>query len=263
MSIHNDPSPSQEVAAGSSFPWHEVLHGVRDVVPLLIGTTPFGVLFGLLGFGSGLSPWAVLASSGLVFAGSAQFVAAKLVADGVGLAVILLTTFVINARHALYGASLAPFVRGLPQRWMVPLAFLLTDEAYAVVIRRYAEEGGHRPTHVYHLGAAAAMWVNWLAWTALGLVAGPRLEGLADWGLDFAMVVTFIGITVPLIRNRPKVVAALVAGGAALLARQLPHNMGLMVAALAGITAGYWTEGRMARATTSTVEPSEAEGDHR
>lgn len=212
------------------------------MVPLLIGTAPFGVLFGLLAFGSGFSHLATLASSGWVFAGSAQFVAAKLVADGVGLAVIILTTFIINARHALYGASLAPYVRGLPQRWMVPLAFLLTDEAYAVVIRRYAVDGGHRGTHAYHLGAAAAMWINWLLWTALGLVAGPRLEGLADWGLDFAMVVTFIGITVPLIRDRPKVVAAMVAGGVAMLAHGLPHNLGLMAAALAGIVAGRWTE---------------------
>ena len=246
MPAPTDLSTTPDDASADPFPRREWLHGVRDVVPLLIGTAPFGVLFGLLGFASGLSGWAVLASSGLVFAGSAQFVAAKLVADGVGLAVILLTTFVINARHALYGASLAPFVRGVPQRWMVPLAFLLTDEAYAVVIRRYAVDGGTRATHVYHLGAALAMWINWLAWTALGLVAGPRLEGLADWGLDFAMVVTFIGITVPLIRDRPKVVAALVAASVALLARELPHNLGLMVAALTGIAAGTWTESRLA-----------------
>jgi predicted branched-subunit amino acid permease len=86
------------------------------------------------------------------------------------------------------------------------------------------------------------MYINWQLWTLVGLVAGTQLEGLAEWGLDFAMVVTFIGIVVPLIKTRPMLVCALVAGGVALLTAHLPNQSGLMVAAFAGIAAGVLAE---------------------
>ena len=124
---------SKEVATQG----REFLLGMRDTVPLLVGAIPFGILFGALAVNAGLSLPATLAMSLIVFAGSSQFVAAGLVAQGAGVLIIVLTTFVVNLRHALYGASLGPYLRGLSHRWLLPLAFWLTDEAYAVVIQRY------------------------------------------------------------------------------------------------------------------------------
>ena len=115
----------------------QFLLGMRDTIPMLVGAVPFGIVYGTLAVSSGLSVAATLAMSLLVFAGSAQFVAASLVASGTGLTVILLTTLIINLRHMLYSASLLPFVRHLPQRWRIGLAFWLTDESFAVVHRHY------------------------------------------------------------------------------------------------------------------------------
>lgn len=201
-----------------------------------------GILFGVLGLASGLSGAAVLASSLFVFAGSAQFIAAKLVTDGVGLTVIVVTTWIINLRHALYGASLADSVKGLPQRWLLPMGFLLTDEAYALAVRRYEKEGGNAATHAYHLGVAVVLYCNWQLWTAVGIFAGGRLQGLGDLGLEFAMVVTFIGIVVPMIATRPKLLAAVVAGLTAILAHDFPHQTGLLVATLLGVGSGWLAE---------------------
>ena len=103
----------------------EFVHGCRDILPLILGAIPFGVIFGTLAVGAGLTPWQTMGMSSLVFAGSAQFIAITLITGGVGAAVVLLTTFVVNLRHALYSAALQPFVRHLPGRWRAPLALSL------------------------------------------------------------------------------------------------------------------------------------------
>ena len=86
------------------------------------------------------------------------------------------------------------------------------------------------------------MYSNWQLCTVIGVVAGTRLEGLKEWGLEIAIIVTFIGIVVPLIRRFPMLLCALVAGGCALLFRDLPHQLGLIVASIVGIGAGVLSE---------------------
>ncbi len=220
---------------------------------MIVGAIPFGILFGALAVTSGLSPAAALGMSLLVFAGSAQFVAAGLLGQGVGVALIVLTTFVVNLRHALYAATLGPHLRGLSQRWLAPLGFWLTDETFAVVIHRYQQQPRMPQRQWYYLGSALAMYANWQLCTLVGIVAGSQLAGLAEWGLEFAMVATFIGIIVPRIVNRPMLICALVAGAVALLARGLPHQLGLMAGALAGIAAGVLAE-RCAGAESTAEE---------
>tara|TARA_R110000850_G_scaffold31638_12_gene86765 strand:+ start:21924 stop:22628 length:705 start_codon:yes stop_codon:yes gene_type:complete len=215
------------------------LLGARDTIPMLVGALPFGIIFGTLAVSSGLSASATLAMSALVFAGSAQFIAVGLIASGASLLVILLTTLIVNLRHLLYSASLLPYVRHLPQRWRVPLAFWLTDESYAVAHRYYLDPGAAPELkHWYFLGSCIAMYSNWFACTLVGVLLGSSLPGMADWGLDFAMVATFIGIVVPLLRTRPMLVAALVAAVVALVAHDLPYQLGLMLSSLAGVVAG-------------------------
>jgi 4-azaleucine resistance transporter AzlC len=220
----------------------EFINGIRDTIPMMIGAAPFALIFGVLGISSGLSPMGVIGFSTIVFAGSAQFIAAGLIAQGIGIGFIVLTTFIVNLRHALYAASLGPYVKKLSQKWMIPLAFWLTDETYAVVIRRYSDEDPSPYKHWYHFGSSIAMYVNWQFWTVVGLIAGTQLSGIAELGLDFAMVVTFIGILVPLLINRPMLACALVSGIVAVLANGLPGKSGLMVAAFAGIAAGIIIE---------------------
>lgn len=221
----------------------EFLLGMRDTIPMLIGTVPFGIVYGTLAVSSGLSVAATLAMSLLVFAGSAQFVAVSLVASGTGLTVILLTTLIVNLRHMLYSASLLPFVRHLPQRWRISLAFWLTDESFAVVHRHYLlDEAPVERKHWYFLGSCLAMYSIWFACTLIGVGLGQTLPSLGEWGLDFAMVATFIGIVVPLLRNQPMIVAALVASVVAVAAHGLPYKLGLLLAALLGVTAGLVAE---------------------
>lgn len=238
-------------------PSRECLLGMRDTLPMLVGAVPFGIVYGTLAVSSGLSVAATLAMSLLVFAGSAQFVAASLVASGTSLTVILLTTLIINLRHILYSASLLPFVRHLPQRWRITLAFWLTDESFAVVHRHYLlHDAPLALKHWYFLGSCLAMYSLWFVCTLLGVLLGQALPSLGDWGLDFAMVATFIGIVVPLLRNRPMIVAALVASAVAVVAHGLPYKLGLMLAALLGVTAGVVAERMSTKAGSGLPETS-------
>jgi 4-azaleucine resistance transporter AzlC len=219
-------------------PATEALAGARDSLPMLLGAAPFGLIFGTLAAPSGLSAAGALAMSLCVFAGSSQFIALTLLAGGSGLAVILITTFVVNLRHALYSATLLPHVAGLRQRWRIPLAFWLTDETFAVVQLRYGAPDASPHKHWYYLGSCLAMYGNWFLWTLAGVMLGRSVPRLEHMGLEFAMAATFTGIVVPMLKSRPMLAAALGAAAVALAGRGLPYKLGLMLAALAGVVIG-------------------------
>ena len=225
----------------SNYFQQEFLAGARDIFPLIVGAIPFGIIFGTLAQSSGLSFAGTMAMSVFVFAGSSQFIALGLLATGTALPVIILTTFIVNLRHLLYSVSLVPHVQLLPQRWKVIIGFWLTDEAFAVAINRYNSSDRSNYRHWYYLGAALFMYVNWQLSTLAGLLFGQLIPNAASWGLDFAMSVTFIGMIIPYIKSSPMMVTVVVSGIVSLFAYRLPHQLGLIVAALAGIVAGQVT----------------------
>ncbi|AOY59451.1 MULTISPECIES: AzlC family ABC transporter permease [Desulfococcus] len=220
---------------------HEFISGARDSFPLLLGAFPFGLIYGALATTSGLSPAAGMIMALLVFAGSAQFIAVGLVAARVPVTIIILTTCIVNLRHMLYSATLLPHLKHLPQRWRIPLAFWLTDETFAVTVRRFQREDESRFKHWYQLGSSIAMYVNWQFWCGLGLVLGDRIPDAAGWGLDVAMPVTFIGMIIPFVKNVPMAVCVLSAGAASLLTLSLPYKLGIIVSAFTGIFSGLIT----------------------
>lgn len=218
--------------------------GVRAQLPILLGTSPFGMIYGVAATQAGLPVGVALGMSAFVFAGSAQFLAVGLFGSGAPGLIIVLTTLVVNLRHMLYSASLAPYVRHLNRAWKYLLAFLLTDEAYAVAITHY-ERSASIPApgtarHWYTLGAGITLWISWQLSTAAGVLLGAQVP--SAWGLDFTLALTFIALLVPTLRDRPAGLAALVAGIVALATHDLPYNLGLVVAALGGIMAGVVAE---------------------
>jgi 4-azaleucine resistance transporter AzlC len=216
-------------------------------VPLLLGAAPFGLIYGTMAVASDLSAAAAMAMSLLVFAGSAQFVAVGLVAARTPLLIIVATTFVVNLRHMLYSATLLPHLKHLPQRWRIPLAFLLTDEAFAVTVHRLQKVAGSPYGHWHQLGASVTMYLNWQVWSLLGLILGDRMPDVASWGLDVAMPIAFIGMTIPFVRSLPMVVCVCTAGACGLLTVSLPYKLGIIVSTLAGVLAGLLAEGTTRR----------------
>ena len=216
--------------------------GVRAEFPLLVGVFPFGMIYGALALNAGLSKTASQLMSSIVFAGSSQFITAQLIHDSAPGFVIVLTIAVVNLRHMLYSASLAPYVASLPTRWKTLLSYLLTDEAYAATVIHYEREGVTPLGHWFFLGAGFSLWFIWQVSTALGIFLGTAIP--ASWSLDFALPLTFIAMVVPVLKNRPAIAAAVSAGVVALLAYALPYKLGLILAALVGIAIGTFLEGK-------------------
>ncbi len=220
----------------------EFWSGVRGEAPILLGVVPFGMIFGALAVNAGISAAAAQAMSSVIFAGSAQFIAAQLVGSGASALVILLVVFVVNLRHALYSASVAPYLRDLRPGWKALLAYLLTDEAYAVAITHYAEGGGADGRHWYFLGAGLTLWTSWQISTAAGIFIGAAIP--SNWPLPFVLPLTFIALVVPALKDRAALAAAASAGLVGFLASGLPYKLGLILAAVVGISVGMLLERR-------------------
>ncbi len=228
-------------------PRWEFFTGARDQLPLLLGVVPFGLIFGALAVSAGIPAFEAQAFSFFIFAGSAQFVAIGLVAGQTPALLIVATILVVNLRHMLYSAALGPHVQHLSLRWKVPLAWLLTDEAFATASLRYRRDD-RQHAHWYFLGTGLTLWAFWQLSTLLGIALGARVP--ESWSLDFALPLTFLAILVPQVRDRPSLAAALVAGVLAVALAGMPLKLGLMVSILAGVAVGGLLEIRpRARAT--------------
>jgi 4-azaleucine resistance transporter AzlC len=216
----------------------EFAAGARDTIPMMVGAAPFGVIFGTLVTASPLHAWHGQLMSLAVFAGSAQFIAVGLIASHASFLVIWATTLIVNLRHVLYSATLAPYVAHLPARWRWTLGALMTDEVFAVAYAHYQKRAPGETGPHYFLGSGVAMYLNWQLWTAAGLIFGSAFPGLQSLGLDFAMVATFIAIIVPQLTALRFVAAAFAAGVLSFAWQGWPYKLGLLAAVLVGVAVG-------------------------
>ncbi|MDS0220624.1 AzlC family ABC transporter permease [Haloarcula sp. S1AR25-5A] len=213
--------------------------GVRDAAPLLLGIVPFGLVAGIAAVNAGFGLSMAVGLSVVVFAGASQIAALELLGQDAPLSVVVATAVVINLRYLMYSASIAPYFRDFTARWKAVLAYVLTDQAYAISVASYRSD---RPVDRkwYYLGAAVTLWAVWQVTTVAGALLGT---GVPDaWGLEFAIPLVFLAILVPAIEDRASAVAAVVGGALAVLGAGLPLNLGLLVGSAVGITAGVVTE---------------------
>ena len=226
----------------SSSPRLKFIEGAIDTIPLMIGAIPFGIIYGTLSQSSDLSVYGALALSSIVFAGSSQFVALGLIASGSSIFIIIVTTFLINLRHLLYSFSLRHHLSHLPQKWKIPLSFGLTDETFAVTIKHYSDINSHDLKHWYFLGSFLFFYFNWQIFTVVGIIFGSSFPEIKDWGLEFAMSATFIGIVIPYLKSKPMIITAIVSSTLVLILKDLSNNLGLIISSIIGISIGVLLE---------------------
>lgn len=222
-----------------SRPGIEFLGGARDQLPILLGVVPFGVIFGALADSAGIPAFEAQSFSLFIFAGSAQFIAVSLIGQAASPFLIVLTIFIVNLRHMLYSASLAPHVNHLSNRWKIPLSWLLTDEAFIVASSRY-RRGNIEFAHWYFLGTGLMLWTAWQLSTSLGIALGVLIP--PEIGLDFALPLTFMALIIPTLTDRPAWAAACSAGFFSILLANLPFKLGLLIPVIIGISVGLGVE---------------------
>ncbi|HXN15959.1 MAG TPA: AzlC family ABC transporter permease [Usitatibacter sp.] len=224
----------------SSSPRREFLAGCRDIAPGVVGTLPFGLVAGVAAISAGMTPPEGIALSMLSFSGTAQLVVCQLLAVNAPLAVTLLAALVVSLRFIMYSAALAPHLAHLDTRWRLLLAFLMTDQSFALTVQRFSQPGDRSNRHWHFLGSALTLYLSWQTAVIIGVVAGAGVP--ATWSLDFAVVLTFIALLVPAVRTRANLAASVVAGGVALATAGMPYRLSLVVASIAGIAAGMAIE---------------------
>ncbi len=215
---------------------HDVREGFVALLPLWLAAAPFGALYAIQARIAGLSLWETQAMSLFVFAGASQFTAVTLLLAGATPLAIVLATLIVNLRHTLLAASVAPYLRGVGALGRAGLAFQLTDESYALSIRRFQAGSG---SPAYLLGTNLSMYLCWQASTFGGYLLGSALPDPARFGLDLVFPLTFLGLLLPMLVNRPAWAAALVAAALALAGRALlPGHWYIMLAGIGGSLAG-------------------------
>jgi predicted branched-subunit amino acid permease len=221
----------------------EVRAGARAVAPMLVGVVPFGLVAGATPVDNGFGLGAAVGLSTIVFAGASQLACLEVLASGGSGLVAAVAAWTINLRMLLYSASLAPHLGDEPLRRRALVAYLLTDQAYAVSITRWSSEAPPEPERrvPYFLGAGLLLWIVWQASTLAGALVGTAVPD--DVPLDFAVPLVFLVLLVPAIVDRMALVAAGVGGFGAVAAAELgAGSLSLLVGALAGIVAGTIAE---------------------
>jgi 4-azaleucine resistance transporter AzlC len=201
-----------------------------DALGLVASSAGFGVVFGLTARSAGFSPIEAIAFSVIVFAGASQFAAAGMVAAGFAWPAIVVLTALINARHILYSAAMAPWLRSLSRLKRVVMAHFLTDESFALASVHFRRLGRVDPAG-YWIAAIGATFIPWNLATILGVLGGQFIPDPRVLGIDIVFPAAMAGLAVGLTNGRREVVAAAVGVACAVV-------IGLLWDSRAGIVAG-------------------------
>ncbi|MDF2639398.1 MAG: AzlC family protein [Novosphingobium lindaniclasticum] len=233
----------------ATVPQREFGRGLRASLPVMIGFVPFALVLGAQASGKGFGKVEVPLLTGLNFGGGSEFAAVGLWTSPPNILLIVGITLLVNSRHLLMGAALAPWLRHLPRRKALPSLFFMCDESWAMALadaKRRAAEGGGAEGHEaafslrYFLGLSAGLYGTWVVFTALGAWLGPVLGDVSRWGFDMAFPAVFLVLLRGMWKTAREALPwaiSLAAAAAAYLC--LPGAWYVPAGALAGIAAAW------------------------
>ncbi|QGT99236.1 AzlC family protein [Candidatus Syntrophocurvum alkaliphilum] len=218
----------------------ELIEGIRDSFPVVLGYMPLGFAFGVLANEVGLTVFQATLMSILCFTGAGQYIAIGLLSAGGAIITIIAANFLVNLRYLLFATSLVPFIKNIPTTKASLLTYGLTDETYAVAINRYQEK---EATASYMAGLNITSHISWISSTFFGAMLGTLITNTDKIGLNFALPAMYICLLVLLIKRRSDVYVALFTAGLCLvIAYFIPGTMtnlsNIIVATLVGATLG-------------------------
>jgi predicted branched-subunit amino acid permease len=226
------PDPSMSLRTSPPGPVHR--RALREAVPLYIPAIPFALVLGVAITESAMPTPIAWSTNILIFAGAAQLATVSLAATATWLTLVA-TAAVINLRHVMYSAALAPRFSDQPRwfRWVGP--FLMIDQMFALGSAR--TELSCDEWRRFYLTGGLFFFASWTLTVSLGLLVGSAIP--TEWRLGVAPAIMFAGLVTIGLVNRPGIVAAGTGGGVCLLALDVPNNGGILIGAVSGVVAGY------------------------
>ena len=212
--------------------------------PICLGYFPIGLALGVLAQKAGLPWWAVTMMSVLVFAGSAQFICVAMLVAKASIPAIILTTFIINLRHALMSSALAVYLSGVSRRFLALYSYGITDESFAVNMTRFREGDWSRWNALFVNHLANVVWI--MATTAGALVG--QLVPRGAFGIDYALIGMFICLLVFQLQGRIYLLTCLLAATISVAWYLLiPGDTYIVGASVSAATLGYILQRRHRR----------------
>ena len=219
------------------------LQALAPALPVVLGYLPIGFAYGVLAINAGLTPFETIAMSIIVYAGSAQLMAVSLFAAGINPFSIIATTFIVNLRHLLMSASLAPYLERWQKSQVAAFCYELTDESFGVHSLRFARGENAAPQT---LAINLTCQLAWVAGTVLGVLAGGLIQDVKPFALDYALPAMFIALLILQIKDKLHLLVA-VAGGLLSIGLWLGHVtqwnviLATVLAATLGAGVETWT----------------------
>jgi predicted branched-subunit amino acid permease len=221
--------------------------GMRATAPVAPGIAVWGLMTGVAMVKSGMSVLEAIAMTLFVYAGSSQLASIPLIVAGAPFWVIWATGFCVNLRFVVFSLHLREYLMHLPRWRRLVNGFLTADLSYALFTTRFEQpaqdDEGRRTQEAYLAGNYFVTWASWTGASLLGVVLGNAIP--SAWGLGFAGVLCLVGILCSLANTRLRMLAALVAGAAAVAAYALPLKLNIVAAIAVAVLLCFWLEGRM------------------
>ena len=235
-------SRKNKEGAGTAGPFAEA---AKSALPLALGVASYGLVYGILARQAGLDLGQGLFMSLWVFAGSSQFIALEMWNGTVPVTALIVTTLVVNLRHLLMGAALAPRLNRLSPARRLVTVFFVADENWALTMSRTSgrpdPDGGL--TRAWLVGGGLVMYGAWVGSSLVGFCFGSFVQDPARWGLDFAFTAAFIALLTGFWRGKRDLLPWVVAAAAALACHHwLPGKWYILAGGLAGSLAGAWSK---------------------
>jgi 4-azaleucine resistance transporter AzlC len=221
-----------------------ILQALSPALPVVLGYLPIGFAYGVLAINAGLTPFETIAMSIVVYAGSAQLMAVSLFQAGINPFSIIATTFIVNLRHLLMSASLAPYLEHWQKSEVAAFCYELTDESFGVHSLRF-ERGENAAPQTLAINFTCQL--AWVAGTVLGALAGTLITDVKPFALDYALPAMFIALLVLQLKSKLHLLVAVV-GGLLSIALWLGHVtqwnviLATILAATVGAGVETWTK---------------------
>jgi predicted branched-subunit amino acid permease len=180
----------------------------------------------------------------IVYAGSSQLAATPLIVAGAPAWVVLAAGFCVNLRFVVFSLHMRGYLMHLPRWPRIVTGYFNTDPTYVLFTRRFAhpaDTNEQRHTQeAYLAGLSFANWTSWISCSLLGIALANAIP--TSWGLGFAGILCLLGIQCSLASSRLRVLSAIVAGIAAVLAYALPLKLNIVLAILMAVFACLMAE---------------------
>lgn len=217
------------------------INGAIDCFPTLFGYLSIGFACGVVSKSCGMTILETVAMSTFIYAGSSQFAAAGLILSSVSVPGVVLTVLLVNLRHLLMSASIAPYFSKNSLFKNFTVGALLTDETFALASSKANSED--KIDYRWMMGINLTAYINWIFATFIGACFSSLIYDYKKFGLDFALPAMFIGLLISSVKensNLRKSYAIMISSAVILLIsiKFLSANTGIMIAAILGVIIG-------------------------